>query len=503
MDRLLGLETEYGITVDDVKEVDVVEESMQIIRCYLQHDFVPIWDYALENPRKDVRGFEVNQLLNDDDEKIHLQKDRKRKVPFKELKSDLIIFNGARLYNDHTHPEYATPECWSLFDLVAQDRAGERILAMCAHKRTEMLAKGEVRLYKNNTDFEGHSYGCHENYLMRRDVPFDRIVYGLLPFFVTRQIFAGAGKVGVEQGDRARIYQLSQRAEFFETIASVDTMHKRPLINTRDEPHADSRKYRRLHVIVGDANMSDLITALKVGTTSLVLDLVEDNDLPELTLKDAVIAVKDIARDQTRKWLVGLSDGRLVPAIEVQREYLSRADKRYRGRDVQTDWTLTRWEWILDHLETDPTGLIGVCDWVTKKWLIDQFVEAEGLSWENGDHLVWLQSQDLEYSNIDPVKGLYRLLEANGETEGILDNRDVEQAMTTPPEGTRGYFRGRCLERFGGSVKSVNWDNIIFGLNGIQRSVDLKRFVEPDVARRYNKVLDDATSLEDLLAALP
>jgi proteasome accessory factor A len=338
---------------------------------------------------------------------------------------------------------------------------------------------------------------------MRRDVPFDRIVYGLLPFFVTRQIFAGAGKVGVEQGDRARVYQLSQRAEFLETIASVDTMHKRPLINTRDEPHADSRKYRRLHVIVGDANMSDLVTALKVGTTALVLDLIEDNDLPELTLKDAVIAVKDIARDQTRKWLVCLSDGRFVPAVDVQREYLSRAEKHYRGRDGQTDWTLTRWGWILDHLETDPTGLIGVCDWVTKKWLIDQFVEAEGLSWENGDHLVWLQSQDLEYSNIDPEKGLYRLLEANGETEGILDNRDVEQAMTTPPEGTRGYFRGRCLERFGGSVKSVNWDNITFGLNGSQRSVDLKRFVEPDVARRYNKVLDDSTSLEDLLTALP
>ncbi|OGG52309.1 MAG: peptidase [Candidatus Handelsmanbacteria bacterium RIFCSPLOWO2_12_FULL_64_10] len=503
MNRLFGLETEYGITIEGVKEVDVVEESMQIIRCYLQHDFVPLWDYALENPRRDVRGFEVDHLLNDDDEKIHLQRDRKRKVPFKELKSDLIIFNGARLYNDHTHPEYSTPECWSLFDLVAQDRAGERILRMCARKRTEMLTKGAVRLYKNNTDFDGHSYGCHENYLMRRDVPFERIVHGLLPFFATRQVFAGAGKVGVEQGDRATLYQISQRGEFFEVIASVDTMHKRPLINTRDEPHADPQKYRRLHVIVGDANMSEVITALKVGTTALVIDLIEDGDLPGLALKDPVIAVKDVARDQTRKWLVQLTDGRLMPAVDIQREYLRRAEGRYAGRDAETDWTLRRWAGVLDDLEADPMRLVGVCDWVTKKWLLDQFAEAEGLSWEDEDHVAWLQSQDLEYSNIDPESGLYHLLESQGQALRLTSEEDVARAMITPPAETRGYFRGRSLERFGGSVKSVNWDSIVFGVNGSQRSVDLKGFVEREVASRYNAALDNAKTLEELLAALP
>ncbi|OHE89591.1 MAG: peptidase [Verrucomicrobia bacterium RIFCSPLOWO2_12_FULL_64_8] len=503
MNRLFGLETEYGITVEDVDEIDVVEESMQIIRCYLQHDFVPLWDYALENPRRDLRGFEVDQLLNDEDEKVHLQKDRKRKVPFKELKSDLIIFNGARLYNDHTHPEYSTPECWNLRDLVAQDRAGERILAMCASKRTEMLKQGRVKLYKNNTDFDGHSYGCHENYLMRRDIPFDRIVHGLLPFLVTRQIFAGAGKVGVEQGDRARLYQISQRGEFFEVIASVDTMHNRPLINTRDEPHADPQRYRRLHVILGDANMCEVITALKVGTAALVCDLIEDDDLPGLTLKDPVITVKDIARDQSHRWLVHLGDSRLMPAVDVQREYLSRAEKRYRGRDTDTYWTLNRWAGILDDLEADPTRLIGVCDWVTKKWLLDQFAEAEGLSWANDHHLMWLQSQDLEYSNIDPENGLFHLLEAQGRTEALLDEEDVKRAISTPPEDTRGYFRGRCLDRFGSSVRSVNWDSIVFGVNGTQRAVDLKSFVDRDVARRFNTALDRAGRLEELLAHLP
>jgi Pup amidohydrolase len=501
--RLFGLETEYGITVEGVREVDVVEESMQVIRCYLRHDFVPLWDYALENPRRDDRGFEVTELLNDDDERVHLQRDRDRRIPLQELKSDLVLTNGARLYNDHTHPEYATPECRGLADLVAQDRAGERILLMCARKRTEMLTKGEVRIYKNNTDFDGHSYGCHENYLMRRDTPFDRIVRALLPFLATRQIFAGAGKAGVEGGDRAPLYQISQRGEFFETVASVDTMHRRPLVNTRDEPHADPAKYRRLHVIVGDANMSETITALKVGTAALVLDLVEDDDLPDLELKDAVLATRDIARDQSRRWLVQTTDGRLIPAVDVQRAYLARAERRYAGRDADADWTLRRWRGILDDLEADPSRLVGVCDWVTKQWLLDRFAEAEGLSWTDPDDLAWLQSQDLEYADVDPDRGLHLLLEAQGGTERLLEETAIEAATTTPPPGTRGYFRGRCLERFGGSVTSVNWDQIVFGVNGGHRTVDLRAFVEPEAARRSNEALDRARTLAELLEALP
>jgi proteasome accessory factor A len=501
--RLFGLETEYGITVEGVQEVDVVEESMQVIRCYLRHDFIPLWDYALENPRRDDRGFEVAELLNDDDEKVHLQRDRKRKIPLKELKSDLILINGARLYNDHTHPEYATPECRSLSDLVAQDRAGERILQLCARQRTEMLTKGEVRLYKNNTDFDGHSYGCHENYLMRRATPFDRILRGLLPFFATRQIYAGAGKVGVEGGDRAPLYQISQRGEFFETVASVDTMHRRPLVNTRDEPHADPANYRRLHVIVGDAIMSETITALKVGATSLVLDLVEEADLPDLTLRDPVVATRDIARDQSRRWLVQTEDGRLIPAVDVQRAYLARAERRCAGRSADADWALRRWREVLDDLEADPARLVGVCDWVTKKWLLDRFAEAEGLSWTDADDLAWLQSQDLEYSSVDPDRGLYLLLEAQGAAARLVAEPEIEAAITVPPRGTRGYFRGRCLERFGGSVTSVNWDQIAFGVNGSQRTVDLKALVEPEAARRCNDALDRARTLADLLEALP
>ena len=504
MKRLFGLETEYGITIDGVEKMDVVEESMQLIRCYQQGEFVPLWDYQLENPRKDVRGFEVKELLNDTDEQVHLQQDRKRKIPLKELKSDLIIYNGARFYNDHTHPEYSTGECLSLFELVAQDRAGERIVDICARRRTEMLSEGSVRMYKNNTDFEGHSYGCHENYLMARSTPFDRIVSGLLPFFATRQIFAGAGKAGVERGDRAGLYQLSQRSEFFEVIASVDTMHKRPLVNTRDEPHANVDLYRRLHVIIGDSNMSEYITALKVGTTALVVELIERNVLPDIQLKDPIAALKNVARDQTYEWLVELDrkSNRLVPAVEIQRAYLDLARKQLGGEDEDTDWVLNAWQEVLDGLEADPMALVGTCDWVTKKWFLDCFCEAENLSWDNSDDLFWLQSQDLEYHNVDREEGLYYLLESQGKMIRLVGDDEISRAMTSPPLDTRAYFRGRCLEKFGEGVKSINWDRIVFSSGGKQHSIDLKDLIDLDKVRRFNDILDRSETLETFLNTL-
>ena len=504
MERIFGLETEYGITVDGVEKLDVVEESMQLIRCYLQGEFVPLWDYELENPRKDLRGFEVKELLNDKDETVHLQKDRKRKIPFKELKSDLILYNGARLYNDHTHPEYSTGECRTLQDLVAQERAGDRVVDVCAERRSEALSEGSIRIYKNNTDFEGHSYGCHENYLVKRSVPFDRIVGALVPFFVTRQIFAGAGKAGVERGDRAPLYQLSQRAEFFETIASVDTMHKRPLVNTRDEPHADPERYRRLHVIVGDSNMSEHITALKVGTTALVLDLIELQVLPEWRLSDPIASLKDLSRDASYQWLVQL-EGRganLVPAVEIQRAYLGLARQEMAGRDPETDWTLGAWESVLDGLESDPMGLVGICDWVTKRWLLDCFCESEGLSWEKPEDLAWIQSQDLEYHNIDRQAGLYYLLESQGRMARLVGDDQIADAMASPPSGTRAHFRGRCLERFRDDVKSINWDQIVFSRDGRQHSLDMKNLVDPETARAHNALVDRVETLDGLLAGV-
>ena len=271
------------------------------------------------------------ELLQDTDESAYFEIDRKRPLSFEEIKSDLVLSNGARFYNDHAHPEYSTPECATLRDLVAQDKAGERILAECARRRNLKLPDEQaVRLYKNNTDFSGHSYGCHDNYLMRRDVTWDRIVAGVLPFLVTRQIFAGAGKMGIEAESAAGqpgTYQISQRADFFAVLVSIDTMNRRPLVNTRDEPHADASQYRRFHVILGDANMSEWATALKMGTTALVLDLIERGIAPQLEIAQPIDATKSISRDQTYDWIIELTDGRKISAIDVQRIYLVAATK--------------------------------------------------------------------------------------------------------------------------------------------------------------------------------
>jgi proteasome accessory factor A len=504
MRRLCGLETEYGIQVEGVDDMDVVVESMELIRCYLHEDFVARWNYALENPRLDMRGFQVEQLRNDKDETLHLQRDRQRQIPLQDLKSDLIIPNGARLYNDHTHPEFSTPECYGLRELVAFERAGERILLACAQQRTATRGKGVVRLYKNNTDFQGHSYGCHENFLIRRDLPFEQVIEGILPFVVTRQLFTGAGKVGVEQDAQAdpALYQLSQRADFFEVIASVDTMHRRPLINTRDEPHAEPAFWRRLHLILGDANLCECATALKVGTTCLVLDLLEQGALPAIQLADPVGALKEISRDPRYEWPVELASGRHTTALEIQHGLHQAAQAVAAGRDAETDWVLEQWGQVLADLGNSPQDLVGRCDWATKKWLLDAFARAESLDWEKPEDRAWLQSQDLEYHNVDPQAGLYLMLEQGGQVERFLGEEEVLRAMVDPPQDTRAYFRGKVLQKFSQAVRSLNWDSIEFCVDGRVEVVDLKGCVDAASAAYYNGVLDASASAEELLARL-
>src|ERR1051325_2036551 len=337
MQRVFGLETEYGITIPDAASVDVVAESIELVRSYTEHGAHMKWDYRLEDPHRDARGFRAPALLQDTDESAYYEIDRKRPLSFEEIKSDLVLSNGARFYNDHAHPEYSTPECTTLRQIVSQEKAGERILAECARRRNLRLPPNEeVRLYKNNTDFAGHSYGCHDNYIMRRDTPWERIVAGALPFLVTRQIFAGTGKMGIEAEStigQAGLFQISQRADFFSVLVSIDTMNKRPLVNTRDEPHADANRYRRFHVIVGDSNMSEWATALKIGTTALVLDLIERGSAPQLEIAQPIDANKSISRDQTYDWIIELKDGRKISAIDVQRIYLRAAAKLERSED--------------------------------------------------------------------------------------------------------------------------------------------------------------------------
>ena len=330
------------------------------------------------------------------------------------------------------------------------------------------------------------------------------MINGLLPFVVTRQIFAGAGKVGVEQDARAQAatYQLTQRADFFEVIASVDTMHRRPLINTRDEPHADPAHYRRLHLIIGDANMCEYATALKVGTASLVLDLLETGALPAFALADPIGALKAISRDESRRWPVALAGGEVRSALEIQTVIMAAATRLFQGRDEETDWVLAAWRDVLDALARDPQELIGRLDWVTKKWLLDAFAEAEGLNWERPEDRAWLQSQDLEYHNIDPAEGLYPVLEAAGQVERVVSAEAVAWALVNPPGDTRAYFRGKILQKFAAAVRSLNWDSIELERDGRAEVIDLKACVGRETAAYYNEALDAASSVEDLLARL-
>src|SRR5438445_5874623 len=284
--RVLGTETEFGIATRDAESVDPFSNSLFLINHYPHFPSPKIlWDYENENPLLDIRGFEV-------------EGERERPGPDYNRLLNKVLANGARLYVDGAHPEYSTPECTSAHDIVVHEKAGERIVAAALRAVEQVRGPGKLLVYQNNSDGKGNSYGYHENYLVNRSVPFERLVRILVPFFVTRQIFAGAGKIGAENQAAQVPYQLSQRADFFESLVDLNTMVKRPIINTRDEPHADPAKYRRLHVICGDVNMAELSTYLKVGTLAIVLEMVEAGvEFPKLDLEDPVRAIKEVSRD--------------------------------------------------------------------------------------------------------------------------------------------------------------------------------------------------------------
>jgi proteasome accessory factor A len=491
MHRLYGLETEYGISVEGKGAGDLMQESMLLVRSYAG-PHVTGWNYRGEDPRRDMRGFVVDQLSTDPED-AQFDPPGRPMMSSAEERSDRILGNGARLYNDHGHPEYSTPECSNLKDLVAHDKAGERIVWECAKRRMDAV-RTPISIYKNNTDFHGASYGTHECYLMRRDVPPDTLIRGLIPFLITRQIFAGAGKVGVE-GERSEpLFQMSQRADFFNVEASVDTLHNRPIVNTRDEPHATPSKYRRLHVIIGDANMSEWATAMKVGTTSLVIGLLEKGWSPRIEIKHPTYALKRLSRDTTGRWEIELHNGRSISAISVQRHYLEEAGARLAGTSQDADWTLAEWERVLDDLERDPRTTADRVDWAAKRRLLKQFMDAEGLGW--GDD--YLQSIDLAYHDLDPETGLYTGLVEAGEMRRIVSDARADAAISCPPADTRAFIRGEFVKRFGSSVRSIGWNGVAFRHRDEDLLFDMNSLVEESV-RLLNEEVGGAASLDDVV----
>lgn len=477
---LLGMETEYGIIREDLGNSDPVEESMKLLKGCPQKSVFGKWAYSQENSHQDMRGFKVRSLAQDEEEDAFCAEDRKRPYSYLEMKCDRVLANGARFYNDHTHPEYSTPECSSLFSLAAHDAAGERIVAESAKIRNQELGNNALQIFKNNTDYSGHSYGTHDNYLVPRDIPFDHIVKGLMPFMVTRQLYAGAGKVGSENPNSISFkgLQLAQRSDFIEKTLSIETMAQRPIINTRDEPHASRNKYRRLHLIMGDANMSAYATALKVGSTRLVLNLIASGaSFPDIELENPVKDSQKVSLEKTRNAVLKRASGNSITALEIQEIYLEAVEQNFSNQKKETSWVIQEWKKTLKEFKHSPEKLSDRIDWAIKEKLFSEFIESENLSWDDPI----LQSLDLEYHNLDPDRGLYRGLEQENGVYSLLNEDEINRAIEFPPEGTRAKIRGDAVSKEGENIKSIHWTGIEFengdlvDLTGVIRQKDVEK----------------------------
>lgn len=493
----MGIETEYGISVPGRPHVNAMLASSQIVNAYA-HEALgerrvrTRWDYDEENPLRDARGFDLSRSDADPsqltDEDLGL--------------ANVILTNGARLYVDHAHPEYSTPEVTNPLDAVLWDRAGERIMARAAELAGAMPGGLPLQLYKNNTDNKGASYGTHENYLMARTTKFADIVTCLTPFFVSRQVITGAGRVGIGQDGSTPGFQLSQRADFFEVEVGLETTIKRPIINTRDEPHADPEIYRRLHVIVGDANLSEVATYLKMGITALTLSALEAGFVrPGLMPRQPIVALHNVSHDPDLGYRIELVDGRRLTAVELQWEFHEIAAKHVADSSAdpvegQTSDILDRWAAVLDALGSDPMALADQLDWVAKRALLDGYRKRDGIEWGAAR----LELVDLQYSDVRRDKGLAQRLEQRGRLQRLTTDDQVATAMQRPPVDTRAWFRGECLRRYGDQVAAASWDSVIFDLPdrpALQRipTLDPLRGTRSHV----EQILDRAASAGDLV----
>ncbi len=487
--KIIGSETEYGLTIQNDPDFDSIATSLLLVNSYKADESLKLlWDYDQEDPLADARGFELDEEYDIPDQQDNMAINK-------------ILSNGARFYVDHAHPEFSSPECSNVLDVIRYEKAGDRILNSSRIVANQLLPPGRVIvLYKNNSDQKGNSYGYHENYLLDRRTPFQTLTERLLPFAVTRQIICGAGKVGSENGTDAVNYQISQRADFFETEMGLDTMVKRPIINTRDEPHANRDRYRRLHVILGDANMSEYTTYLKLGSMLLVLQMIEDGFLTDVpTLRNPVRALRDISHDPSCKLLVPLKSAAKMTAIDIQRFYHAAA-LRYieQHPECHASYPDIVYEWgrVLDQLAIDPMQLYREIDWVMKLHLLTNYMDRRGSDWNDPR----IAMMDLQYHDIRPEKGLYYVLERNGTARRMLQEADILTAIDDPPEDTRAYFRGHCLKKFKNQIFGVNWDSISFNLG----DGPIKRIMMEEPTRgtklHVQHLLDSSETAAELVA---
>jgi proteasome accessory factor PafA2 len=449
--KILGIETEYGVAGGP--DYDPTTASSIIVNAYAQQGRTRIsWDFNDESPGTDARGIVGVDSLAPMIE-THL--------------ANTVLTNGARLYVDHAHPEYSSPECATPAEATLYDQAGEEVMRRAQQVANESLPPElGISLYKNNSDGKGNSYGTHENYLVAREVEFSDIVRAMVPHFVSRQVIVGAGKVGAETevGEAADPhFQLSARAEFFEEVVGLETTLKRPIINTRDEPHSDAERFRRLHVICGDANMSPVATFVKLGSTALLLAALEDDGAEQFPTPPArpVRAIREFSFDTTLRHVVADDEGRTRSAWDYQDELWHLAQRyvdRHGGAAVATPeevrQILDQWRQMLDGVRDDPAVVADRVDWVAKKRIVEGFQSRYDLAPRDAK----LRAIDLQYHDVRRDKSLAQRV-------GLLEmspDEQIRHAVHHAPDSTRAYFRGECVTRFPDDIVSANWDSIVF-----------------------------------------
>ncbi|MEJ5927281.1 depupylase/deamidase Dop [Corynebacterium sp. H128] len=451
----MGTETEYGIATPSDPLLSPIITSTHVVVAYAASISArrARWDYEAEHPLRDLRGFDLK---------------RYHTVPVVDPNAvgvaNMVLGNGARFYVDHAHPEYSAPETTNAWDAFIYDAAGDLILRDAVAAVAELSAQHtsaldghapcpELKIYKHNVDGKGASYGSHENYLYSRETDFDQLAAALIPFFVTRQVIIGAGRVGIGARGEQPGFQISQRADYIETEISLETTLNRGIINTRDEPHADEERFGRLHVIIGDANMSQTANFLKMGMTALVIAAIESGvSFKDLALQEPVAEVQNISRDLTLRHRLKLRDGRLLTALEIMGEYRKRVTP---STDVDKQ-VHALWGEVLDLLERDPLSTAHLLDWTAKLALMQGFVQR-GLGWDDPK----LQLIDLQYCDIDPAKSLYHALVRKGRMHTLVTEEDIRRAKTLPPRDTRAYTRGTMMSKHSERVLAASWDAIV------------------------------------------
>lgn len=489
--RIMGIESEFGIASPTNPSTNPMILSSQVVNAYADLTMPNRikrmrWDYDVESPLRDARGFDMSradadpsQLTNED---YGL--------------ANVVLTNGARFYVDHAHPEYSSPEVTNPLDCALWDAAGDRIMQISANHASKLT--GElITAYKNNTDGKGVSYGTHENYQLSRATPFGRIVKFLTPFFVTRSVFAGAGRVGLGQESRVPGFQLSQRADFFEAEIGLETTLRRPIINTRDEPHANPDEFRRLHVIVGDANMSQFANYLKLGTTALVLSMIEDDFLKiDLDLHDPVSYMHLVSHDYEFKQNLTKRNGETITALEIQETFIEQAKKyvvAYGKDDEMTLDVLSNWQRVIETLKRDPLSLANELDWVAKFQIMDAYRQRDNATWNDSR----IETVDIQYADLRADKGLGLLLQKKGRMRSLFTEEQILHAISNPPEDTRAYFRGKCVSNYEAQIAAASWDSIIFDM-GLDQPMIRLNTVD---ARKGNKELTEKLFDQQLSAA--